>query len=252
MGEGAGLTNSIMKGPALFTLCTAILLAAPPARAVDTNEWSFDVSIYGLAVGMNGDLGIGPVTADVDVGLDDILNNLEFGFMGTTSVGYGPWALTLEGLYMGLQGTKDDVTVELDQIMVEPTLSYRVSQYFEPLAGFRYNNLNGEIRGPEVLPVPRIPTGTQDWFDPIVGANLALPLGKGFSLKLRGDVGGFGVGSDLTWQVYPYLNWQFSKWGSVQAGYRWLYMDYETGGGSDRFAYDILNQGAQIGFTFHF
>ena len=85
-----------------------------------------------------------------------------------------------------------------------------------------------------------------------VGANLALPLGKGFALKLRGDVGGFGVGSDFTWQVYPYLDWRFAKWGSLQAGYRWLYMDYETGSGADRFAYDMMNQGVQLGFTFHF
>jgi hypothetical protein len=241
-----------MKYKGLLPVCAAALLIAPPARAAETNQWSFAVSIYGLAVGMNGTLGIGPVTADVEVGLDDILNNLEFGFMGTARAGYGPWAFTLDGLYMGLQGTKDSVTAELDQIMMEPTLSYQVCRYFEPLAGFRYNNLNGEIRGPGVLPVPRIPTGTQDWFDPILGANLGLPLGTRFSLNLRGDVGGFGVGSDLTWQVFPYLNWRFSKWGSVQAGYRWLYMDYETGSGSDRFAYDILNQGAQIGFTFHF
>ena len=172
--------------------------------------------------------------------------------MGTVRVGYGPWALTAEGLYMGLRGTKNGVTAELDQWMVEPTLSYRVSKYFEPLAGVRYNHLSGELRGPGILPTPVMPTGTQDWWDPIVGANLSLPLGKRFSLNLRGDVGGFGVGSDLTWQVFPYLDWQFAKWGSLQLGYRWLYMDYETGSGASRFKYDMLNQGAQLGFTFHF
>ena len=81
----------------------------------------------------------------------------------------------------------------MDQWLVEPTLSYRVNEYFEPLAGVRYNHLNGELRGPGILPTPVIPSGIQDWWDPIVGANLRLPLGKGFSLNLRGDVGGFGV-----------------------------------------------------------
>ena len=56
----------------------------------------------------------------------------------------------------------------------------------------------------------------------------------------------------LTWQVFPYLSWQFTKWGSLQVGYRWLDMNYETGSGASRFKYDMLNQGAQIGFTFHF
>ncbi len=35
-------------------------------------------------------------------------------------------------------------------------------------------------------------------------------------------------------------------------GYRWVYMDYETGSGASRFKYDLLNQGAQLGFMFHF
>jgi len=216
-----------MNKPVLLPLCLVALSAPLPAGAAETNPWTFDASIYGLALGISGDLGIGPVTADLDVGLDDILSNLEFGFMGSVRVGRGPWALTAEGLYMGLQGAKNGVTAELDQWMVEPTLSYRVCKYFEPLAGVRYNHLWGELRGPGILPTPVMPTGTQSWWDPIVGANLSLPLGKTFSLDLRSDVGGFGVGSDLTWQVFPYLNWQFTKWGSLQAGYRWLYMDYE-------------------------
>ena len=64
------------------------------------------MSIYGLAAGMSGDLGIGPVTAAWTSSFEDVLNNLEFGFMGTVRVGYGPWALTTEGLYMGLQGPR--------------------------------------------------------------------------------------------------------------------------------------------------
>ena len=241
-----------MKHLSLLPLCAIALLAPLPAVADETNEWAFDVSLYGLAVGMSGEIGIGPVTTGVDVGLDDILNNLEFGFMGTVRAGYGPWAVTTEVLYMGLQGSKNGVTAELDQWLVELSISYRVSKYIEPLAGARYNNLSGELRGPGILPTPRIPTGTQDWWDPIVGANLALPLGKGFSLNLRGDIGGFGVGSDFTWQVFPYVGWQFAKWGSLQLGYRWLSIDYETGSGKSRFMYDILNQGMQLGVTVHF
>jgi hypothetical protein len=48
------------------------------------------------------------------------------------------------------------------------------------------------------------------------------------------------------------LDWRFAKWGSLQAGYRWLSMNYETGSGVNRFKYDMLIQGPQIGVTFHF
>jgi hypothetical protein len=238
---------------ALLTVLAAVLLAAPAARAGETNKLTFAISIYGLAVGMSGDLGIGPINADLNVGFDDVLDNLEFAGMGSVRVGYGRWALTTDVIYMGLQGSKNNLTAEYDQWMVEPTLSYRVCDYFEALAGVRYNNLSGELRGPgAIIPSGVIRSGTQDWWDPIVGGNANFPLGGGFSLNVRGDVGGFGAGSDLAWQAFPYLGWQFSQWGSLEAGYRWLYMDYESGSGLSRFKYDVLNQGPQFGIKFRF
>ncbi len=184
---------------AQILLLGAALLAPSAARASEARPWTFDVSLYGLAVGMAGDIGVGQVNADVDFGFDKVLDNLEFAKMGNVRLGYDRWALTTDVVYMGLGTSKNDVSVDLDQWMVEPTLSYRLSKYFEPLAGVRYTNLSGEIRGP----FGRNPTGTQDWWDPIVGANLSLPLGKKFSFSVRSDIGGFGVGSDLTWQAYP-------------------------------------------------
>ena len=72
-----------MKLKLLFTLTLAAALLAPPAaRAGETNQWTFDVSLYGLPVGMSGDVGIGPVNADVNAGFDKIWDNLESGAMG--------------------------------------------------------------------------------------------------------------------------------------------------------------------------
>jgi hypothetical protein len=242
-----------MRTALLLPLVGAALFASPIARAGQTDQWTFGVSVYGLAVGMSGELGIGPVDADLDVGFDKIWDNLEFAGMGSVRVGYGRWALTTDVIYMGLQGSKNNLTAELDQWMVEPTLSYRVNRYFEALAGARYNNLRGELRGPgAIIPAGVLQSGTQEWWDPVVGGLVNVPLGSGFSFNVRGDVGGFGLGSDLAWQAFPYLSWQFSKWGSIEAGYRWLCMDYQTGSGQDRFKYDLLNQGPQLGFTFRF
>ena len=242
-----------MKHTACLSLFAGALLVSPMVDANEPNKWTFDVSLYGLAVGMSGDLGIGPVNADLNFGFDQVWDNLEFAGMGSVRVGYDRWALTTDVIYMGLQGSKNNLTAELDQWMVEPTLSYRFCQYFEALAGARYNNLSGELRGPGVIiPSGVIRSGTQEWWDPVVGGNVNLPLGKGFSFNVRGDVGGFGAASDLAWQAFPYFGWRFAEWGSFEAGYRWLYMDYETGSGSSRFKYDVLNQGPQLGVTFRF
>lgn len=97
------------------------------------------------------------------------------------------------------------------------------------------------------------PSDKQSWWDPIAGARVSLPLCNKFSLHVTGDIGGLEWGgSDFTWQAYPYFNWQFTKCASLQVGYRFLSVDYETGSGLNRFKYDVLTQGPQLGFTFHF
>ena len=232
----------------LIILGTVGMVGAPFATSAQTNLWTVDVSLYGLAAGMSGDVTVKGVNADVDVGFDKIWDNLKFGAMGSVRVGYDRWALTTDVIYMKLGASKGPVNANLEQWAVEPTLSYRVCANFEALAGMRYNNINGDINGP----FGRNPTGTQEWYDPIVGGNLSLPLCDTWSFNLRGDIGGFGAGSDLTWQAFPYLDWRLSKSASVQAGYRLLYNDYETGSGLNRFKYDILTHGPQVGFTFRF
>ncbi|MEK7779881.1 MAG: hypothetical protein AAB370_00100 [Verrucomicrobiota bacterium] len=232
--------------PISLILATLTLTSLPsPAHA---DKWTFDASLYGLAAGMTGEVGVGPNTASVDMGFADILENLEFGAMGKLRLGYGPVAVSADVIYMGLGGSKNGFSADLDQWVVEPSLSYRFCDAFELLAGARYNKIKGEIRGP----FGRNPTSTQEWWDPIVGANVRLPLGEKFSFNFRGDVGGFGVGSDLTWQAFPFLSWQCTERCSLQAGYRWVYTDYETGSGLSRFKYDITTHGLQVGITFQF
>jgi hypothetical protein len=230
----------------ILTLATALLPSA--LRAEETNKWTFDLSLYGLAAGMSGNVAVKGVPADVDVGFDKIWDNLRFGAMGSARVGYGRWALSTEVIYMDLQATKGPFTATAQQWMVQPALEYRVCRYFDAYAGTRYNNINLGLKGHLGIN----PSGTQDWWDPIIGGRVSLPLGKKFSFNVSGDIGGFGVGSDLTWQAYPFFNWQISKLASVQAGYRLLYTDYETGSGLNRFKYDILTSGPQVGFTLRF
>lgn len=238
------------KTALVLTLGASLLPLA--LRAAGDGPVTFDASVYGLLSGMTGDVAVGAVQSDVDVGFDKIWDNLDFGAMGKVRVGYQRWSLSTEVIYMKLGASKGAADVDLEQWLVEPTLGYTVCTGFELLAGVRYNNLSGEIRGTGPLGVTRAAVSTQEWWDPIVGANLRLPLGEKWSVNVRGDIGGFGVGSDLTWQAFPYLSWQFTDWGSLQAGYRWVSTDYETGSGLQRFRYDVLTSGPQVGVTVRF
>jgi hypothetical protein len=233
----------------------ALTQRANPCFAMEESQparWNLELSLYALAAGLTGDVTVRGLNADFDANFSGLWDHLEFGAMSKLRVGYKRWAMNADLIYMALGASKGGIGADLDQWVVEPSLSYAISRRIEVLAGVRYNNINGEIRGPGVLSPPRIFFGTQDWWDPIVGANLSLPFAKRFSFNFRGDIGGFGMGSDLTWQAFPYVSWHMTEQASVQAGYRWVSTDYDTGSGAKRFRYDVLTHGAQVGFTYRF
>jgi hypothetical protein len=71
-------------------------------------------------------------------------------------------------------------------------------------------------------------------------------------LRLYTEVGGFGAGSDFTWQVFPTLDLRLTDKASLEFGYRWLDIDYGTAEGNEQFRYDMLTQGPVVGFGFRF
>lgn len=99
-------------------------------------------------------------------------------------------------------------------------------------------------------------SGNVAWFDPLVGLRLRHHFTPETELVLRGDVGGFSVGSDLSWQVMGYMNWDFARtqhavW-SGMLGYRALYVDFQRGSGRNLYEYDMLTHGPIIGVTARF
>ena len=63
---------------------------------------------------------------------------------------------------------------------------------------------------------------------------------------LRGDVGGFGVSSELATNVAALLGFQITDAMALRFGYRALQMDFED----DQFVLDAILQGYVVGLTF--
>ncbi len=94
-------------------------------------------------------------------------------------------------------------------------------------------------------------SGTLDWVDPFVGARVRHELTPGSELQLLGDIGGFGVGSDLTWQLfagYGFAFWQSNLHGLI--GYRALAVDYSQGSGAKENNLDLILHGPVVGLSF--
>jgi hypothetical protein len=67
-----------------------------------------------------------------------------------------------------------------------------------------------------------------DWFDPFIGVRGRYNFCKPFYLTAEGDVGGFGIGSEITCQGYGAIGCQITRNIFPEAGYRVLYDDYNT------------------------
>ena len=80
------------------------------------------------------------------------------------------------------------------------------------------------------------------WLDPYVGIAARYNLSKAWYLTGKADIGGFGIGSEITWQGSCALGCQVTRYIFVEAGYRYLYTDYNH----DGFLYDVTQSGAQI------
>jgi hypothetical protein len=240
--------------PGIRLLILASALVAPALPAAEPSPWSGEASLNLFLAGMSGDVAAKGVPADVDASFGDIFQNLDACLAGRFTAVHGRWVLSAEFSYLRLKATATrpaTASVQFEQWLLEPTVGWRVGPSAQVFAGARYNGIDSEVRtnGPLALSAH----GTQGWWDPIVGATFSLPLsGEKLTLDGRCDIGGFGAGSDLTWQVFPTLNWRFASWGSAQLGYRWLGTDYETGRGTSRFVYDVVAQGPQLGFSLHF
>lgn len=248
------LTASVLASPLARPLLAQERQNASPASLGD--RWEFLAAPYLLLPYMSGTVAIRGIEAEVDADPGDILSRLQFGFMLFLEAHNSVWAFSLDGLYMNLDqpGPLGLTEIGLKQGMVEFTGYRRVMSWLEVLAGGRLNLISGEI---EVLPAEGLPPesevdGSQTWFDPFVGARVTVPAGRRWLFVLRGDVGGFGIGSDIAWQVYPAVSHRFSRLFGLSVAYRVLGMDYQTGSGTDAFRYDLRIFGPEIGFLFHF
>jgi hypothetical protein len=233
-------------------------VAAPPAAMKSPDSWRFEIAPYFMAASMAGDVGAKGLSQGVTVSFSNILDNLDFGAMGYASAGKGDWTLMLDVIYMKLKktgtlGVQGSIPTgsELEQTVVEGMISYRVPTEHDVnvYAGVRYYDLGFSL----AVDDSTVLSPDQSWADPIIGLRARWDFGKkptGWSAIFVGDVGGFGIGSEISYQIFPAAGYRFSRVVSAFLGYRYIYVDYQKS--EDGFLYDMGTGGptAGVGFTF--
>jgi opacity protein-like surface antigen len=232
-----------------------LVLASIPAAA---SEWQHELAPYVWGSAMEGTVGIGPVSAEAEMSFSDILDDLEFGFMGMYRASRDRYSITVDAIYMGLGAAEKGpggalkADIDVDQIGLEADFGYAVGDRVTLFGGLRYVSLDADLRVTGPLGNELSAGEEQDWVDPVVGAIYSWPFADQWTLNLRGDIGGFGVGSDFAWQGMATLRWQVSPRTALGLAYRYLDMDYEDGKGSNYFKYDMATSGPAMGVIFTF
>lgn len=248
-----------MRTPSRVIACAALALAAgvaAPALAGD-EPFRSSAEVYLMGASMAGTVGMGRLETEIDVPASKIFENLDFAVLADYRGVGRTWGVQADLVYMALgqdgTGSRGAVSAHVGakELLVELDAVYRLSDRFELLAGVRYAGLKTDVSwyGPQTT---RTETVKEEWLDPLVGAQAFLPLSRALELQLRGDIGGFGIGCDVTWQLLARVNWQLSSAVKVGFGYRLLDQDYAAGSGSDAFEWNVLQQGPIVAVGLHF
>lgn len=219
------------------------------------NNWEFILApMYLWAVSIDGDVTVNGIKTDMDVPFSDIWDDLNgaltFHFEGLHR---SRWGFFSDLNYIVLNPEEStpigDIDIEFTQILFEVAGFYRFiegAHSFDGLGGLRYSSMDVELDLPG--PLPDV-DARKSWVDPFIGLVWKWQFTEKWNTRLRGDIGGFGVGSDKTYNLIGLINFQPWKHVSLFGGYRVLYQDYSTGSGRSRFSYDATMSGPALGLN---
>ena len=259
--------HSISKIIILHALLCQLILTAFSNTYCQNNssdgKWGFLIEPYIMLPNITGQIGIGNLpTVEVDAGTGDIVAKLHMAAMLYLEARNDEWAITSDFVYMNLQQdiTPSKIissgTATVKQTIWEAAGLYRILSFLEIGLAGRLNVISTDIDVQRNV----LPEGSEEltghhsktFIDPILITRLTTDIKGKWLFQFRGDLGGFGIGSDFTWQLQGYAGYRFSKLFQLSAGYRILGIDYDDGEYEERFIFNLNEFGPVIRLGFNF
>lgn len=189
-------------------------------------------------------------------------------FMGHVEAQKDNFGIFLEPIWMklGFGAPKDILFTKLttEIAYVEFGGFYRALQgavgsankpYFvDVLAGGRFTDIGAELSLSSLVGGSSV-TQSVSWVDPFIGARARLEIAPAWDVQLRADIGGFGAGSNFSWNIVGLIGHRFPLFGApVEAivGFKALSQDYTTGSGNRQFKWDNILYGPVLGIAASF
>lgn len=233
---------------------------------------------YVWATSVKGDLTVDGLTAPLDINLSDLWDMLENGevrggFMGHLGFGRDNWTIFINGDIVSMDPSAEvrRATIETGMTMTLLELGGAIDLYnadesdpansplrLQMLGGARYYAVDAAaiVSLPNINPIVQIENGA-NWVDLFVGGQALAQVSPGTSVFVRGDVGGFGIGSSSlhSWNLATGISTAGICGSDLFLGYRLLDVDQSLSGGAGSplgFGVDQLIHGPVMGLTFQF
>jgi hypothetical protein len=263
-------------------------IAVQPSEA--PNAWTFRLVPYGWLTSIKGTQTVRGRSAKVDASFIDIVEKSDslLALMGDVEARNGRFSLYSDlvwskigaeggnvrtrSLVPGITGSVGrTLSIDIRMAILELGATYEVARYgpiaFDLLGGVRYWYQEAEL-GLDVTRTLDIGdleiagsrafarSGSVNWLDPLIGARVRYAVAPGHELFLRGDIGGFGAGSEFSWQAIAAYGFDFGVYNGITfsgvIGYRALSVDYAQGSDRTRYEFDAVQHGPVLGISARF
>jgi len=218
---------------------------------VEAESWEFEFTPYIWAAGLDGDVSAGGVASPIENDYNFfVLENLDLVGSATFEARKHNWALLFDGLYTRYSDDFSNPIFTTNLVneggFFEAAVSYRFEKlkFLEIIAGARYVFVNLDLT---LTPGPDVKS-SKDWVDPVLGLRFTWEMADRWLMRLRGDLGGFGAGSDLVSSAALTIEYRLSEMFALKAGYRFMKGEFED----QDFVHDVSLSGFGLGLGIRF
>jgi hypothetical protein len=233
------------------------------ALSTDNDDrWHFSVSPYLWLPGVHGTIGAGGYAVGYKASASDLLSHADFALLGLAEARRNRVIANIDTMWMRLSDNKaipfppgadfTSADIHFNMFILTPKVGFRLLNQeklkADFLTGFRYWHFGENATFSPFLENANF-NRSQNWVDPLVGGRIIGALSPKAEVTIAGDVGGWGTGSQLEYQVVGLLGYRLTPKMILQAGYRYMYFDYQKINGNVNPYINNAMSGVLLGVT---
>ena len=240
--DKSGLTRIQKKDLIMRTRTISAVLALALPMSAQAGDWTHSVSVYGWFPALDSTIGTAFGDLDMSVSAKDLISNLDMAFMGAYEANNGQWGFVGDLFYSDISSSKPgpfgfaSADLDLELTILSGFATYRISQtdtsIVDLYGGLRAYDMtvDGQFNG------GANPTfgGADTWVDPVIGIRGRWSLSEKWGFTALLDLGGFGIGSDMSGQFLGTFDYAINDRWDFRFGYRYLAIDKPIGGRDNR------------------